>query len=77
MKYHQLVKLAEQKAKSGQKLAETDVSHLNAKQKVLHSFPHTPHFDFGEVLPFHRIAHNVEIKRKVQNVIDIPKKIKK
>ena len=72
MKYHQLIKMAEDKLKKGEKILENDVSHLNLKQKVLHSYPNTPHFDFGEVLPHHRILHNVELGRKMINVIDRP-----
>lgn len=71
MKYYQLVKLAEQKAKQGIKLAEQETQHLTKEQKVKFSFPHTPHFDKGEVLPHHRIAHHVELKRRIKNVIDV------
>lgn len=74
MKYHQLVKLAEEKARKGMKVVDEEVKHLTNKEKVLHSFPSAPHFDISEVMPHHRIVHNVEIGRKIQNVIDAPKK---
>ena len=79
MKYHQLVKLAEEKAKKGMRVAEEEVKHLNLSQKVLHSYPSSPMFDFGEVLPHHRLVHNVELGKKMVGVVDAPmkKKLKK
>ena len=66
MKYHQLIKLSNE-------ITEEHTKHLTLQQKVLHSFPGAVHFDKGEVTPYHRIIHNVELKHNVKNNLDIAK----